>query len=54
MKSSQPPDLAKVFANRPTNEQIKASRDRALSATGHAWPDRLKPNAEQNIHRKVK
>ena len=53
MKSSQPPDLAKVFANRATNAQIAASRDRALRASGRNWPDRLKPNDEQNIHRKV-
>ncbi len=53
MKSDQPPDLAKVFGNRPTNAQIVASRDRALRATGRSWPDRLKPNDEQNIKRKI-
>lgn len=53
MKSSQPPDLAKVFGRRATNQEIAASRDRALRATGRNWPDRLKPNDEQNIHRKV-
>lgn len=47
MKSSQAPDLNKVFRNRATNRQIAASHARAMRAKGRNWSDKLKPNDEQ-------
>lgn len=46
MKSNQSPDLKKIFANKPSAQEIQESHDRARRAAGGAWADRLKPENE--------